>query len=114
MDQIGAVADRQAHGAGTQGIVRARGDRRRQDIAILGVLVAHRLGRMPPGIFLFGNHMRQAQRRAPVHLADADRIGDHLLRHVPLRLRKVVEPMLGDIDDDARVRAGRQDVPARE
>ncbi len=40
-------------------------------------------------------------------------IGDHLLRHVPLRLRIIVEAVLGNIDDDARVRAGGQDVPAR-
>ena len=53
------------------------------------------------------------ERRAPIHLADADRIGDDLDGAAALGLRIVVEPMLGQIDDDALVRARRQNVPAR-
>ena len=50
--------------------------------------------------------LRLAERRGPVHLADADRISDDLRRLALFRLRKVVEPMLRQIDDDAFARAG--------
>ena len=57
--------------------------------------------------------MRQADGRVPVHLADADREGDHDLGLALLDLGVVVEAMLGQVHDDPGVRGVRQNVPAR-
>ena len=58
--------------------------------------------------------MSDAERRAPIHLADADRIGDDLDRAAAFGLRIIIKPVLGKIDDDSFVRAGRKNVPSRD
>ena len=55
--------------------------------------------------------MGQPHGSLPVHLADAHRIGDDRWRVALARLRKVINPMFGNVDDDAVARAGRQNVP---
>ena len=113
VDEVGAVAGRQTHGVQPERIVRARAAPRRQRIARRRVLLAHRLGRIPGRILAAsGDDVREAERRAPVHLADADRIGDDLHGLAALRLGIVVQAMLGQIDHDAFTRTGRQNVPA--
>ena len=64
----------------------------------------------PPGRILLPAHdLGRALRRAPAHLADADRMGEHDLRLALLARREIEEPHLRHVDDDALARRVRQD-----
>jgi len=63
-------------------------------------------------VLLLADDMRQTERRTPIHLADAHRIRDDGLLLAALRLGIIVEPMLGQIDDDPLVRTRRQNMPS--
>src|SRR5262249_27391962 len=45
---------------------------------------------------------------------DAERVGDHLRRLALPRLREVVEPAVGDVEDDTRPRSLRKTEPGRD
>ncbi len=105
-DQIRAVARGQAHCVCPERIVGARGHARGQRVAIGGVLFADRFRWIPGRILLLADHMRQPERRAPIHLADAHRVSDDRLRLAALGLGIVIKPMLRQIHDDALVVVG--------
>ena len=107
--EIGARRDVQAHRVVAERIVRARGHDLRQRIAALRVFLAHRFRRAPGRILALVDDLRLAERRVPVHLADAHRKGDDLRNLALLRRREVVQPVFRQIDDDALARtAGQQ------
>ena len=93
----------------------------RQDVVALRVLLANRLRRIPARIRDLARDRRGAERRRPVHAADADRMRDHSPRprrnpfgqRTRLR-REVIHPQLGDVDDDAPLRRARQHVERRD
>ena len=113
VNEVGTLAGGEPHGVRAERIVGPRFDLGRQRIAGLGVLLAHRFGRIPRWIFLLLNHMRDAERRAPIHLADAHRIGNDLDRAAAFGFRIVIKSVLGKIDDDSLVWTGREDMPSR-
>ena len=110
VDQVRAIARRQSHRVCAQRIIGAGRHPRRNGIARLGMFLSHRFRREPSGILLLGNDMGHAKRRAPIHLADAYRIGDDLDGTAALRLRIIVKPVLGQVDDDSLMGTGRQNV----
>ncbi len=108
VNHVRAVADGQAHRIVPERIVRSRLHYLGNRIAVLLVLLADRLRRIPVWMLLLGHDMRLAQGRVPVHLPDAHGESDDDRLLVLLRLRIVVEPVLRQVDDDAVSRAGRQ------
>jgi len=109
---ITAASNREPHGEVTQGVVGTCRDDFRQRIAVCLVLFADRFGGIPGRMFLLGDDPRLAERRAPVHLANAHRVGDHDGLFTLLGFRKIVQPVLRQIHHHALVRTGRQDAPA--
>ena len=106
-----AVARGEAQGEITEWIVGARPHDLRQRIAILGVLLADRLRRIPGRVSDLGDDPRVTERCTPVHLADAHRVGDDDRLLALAGLGVVVQPVLGQVHDQARTRARRQDAP---
>ena len=111
VDHVGAVTDGEPQGEVAQRIVRARRHHLRQRIAALGVLLADGLRRIPGGVSDLGDDAGLTERCAPVHLADAHRIGDDHRALGVFRLRVVIQPVLGDVDHDPFPRARRQNAP---
>ena len=74
MNQV--TGDPEAHGEFAQGIVGTGRDHVRQGIALGRMLALDRGRRRPRGILLLVHHRRLADRRAPVHAAHADRVGN--------------------------------------
>ena len=105
VDQVGARLDVQAHSEQTQRVVGARRHHRGQRIAVGDVLFAHGFRRCPTGPFGLGDYARFAQRRVPIHLADAHRIGDHHRLLTLGRFGVVIQPVLGKVDHDAFTRS---------
>ena len=114
MDQVGPVAGGQAHGEQSERVVGTRGHDGGQRVTGGGVFLAHGLGRIPGRILLLLDDVSQAQRGAPIHFPDAHRIGNDLAAAIAVRLRVVVEAMLGQIDDDAFTRTRRQNMLIRD
>ena len=114
VEHVTAVANGETHGEVAERIVRAGGHDLRQRIAVRDVFLADRLRRIPGRMLLLGDDLRLPQRRAPVHFADAHRIGDHHRLLAFLGLREVVQPMLGKIHHDPFVRTGRKNSSARQ
>ncbi len=73
------------------------------------MLVANRLGRVPVRVLHLLHDFRRAERRVPIHLADADRVAPDLRRLAFLRRRKIVQTVLRQVDDDAFARRHGQD-----
>jgi hypothetical protein len=82
----------------------------RQRPAVGFVLAAHGFRRIPDGLLALVDDARHAERRLPVHLADADRIGHHDPRLASLGAREVIQAMLGEADDEPFARLLGQDV----
>src|ERR1700730_13941417 len=76
------------------------------------MFLANGFRRVPRGILLLPDHAGSSERRAPIHLADAHRMSDDLDRSATLRFGIVIEPVLGEIDDDSLSRSGRQNMSA--
>lgn len=72
-------------------ILSAARDERRQWIAFFEMLSADIWGRYPCGVDHFSGYARGAKRRAPVHVAHANRVGEHNAG----AWQEVVEPQLG-------------------
>src|ERR1700727_3177628 len=62
---------------------------------------------------LFGDDLRHAERRMPIHSSDAHRVGDHDPPLSGLGLWVVVQTMLRQINYDSFVRRWRQDTAHR-
>ena len=113
VDQVGTVTRGQAHGEQSERIVRTRRHGARKGIPRFGMFLANRFRRKPNRILLFPNHMGEPERCAPIHLADADWVGNDLDRAAAFRLWVVIQPVLGKIDDDSLARPRRQNMTVR-
>src|SRR5262245_41167669 len=92
-----------------EGVVRsAAGDEGPRVAALDDVLLADRFWDVPLRVDGLADHLEASARSLPVIAPEADGIGAHHRR--PGAGRRVVEePHLGNVDDDALVRAARQD-----
>ena len=114
VDQVGAARNGQAHRTVSERIVRTRWYHGRQDLALSGTRLTHRLRRVPGRVLHLLRDARDAEGRVPVHLANGDRIAvDHRLL-TARRRDEVIEAVLGQVDDDARARRLRQDALLRQ
>src|SRR5258708_1796522 len=104
---IGTIANRQSHFEIPERILGSGRYDRRQWIAVRGVFLSDRFRRIPVWVLLLRDDMGLAQRRAPIHSADAHRVGDNFALLVLPRAWMIVKAMFGEIEDDGLVRAGR-------
>ena len=112
VDQVAGPAEPEHEGA--KRVVGTRGDLRRQHVAVLEVLLAHRHRRHPNRILDPRNDAGGAFGRLPADLADADRMGDHQRRRAARDLGVIVEAHRRDIDHDALVGRVRQHEAGRD
>src|SRR5207253_6107798 len=92
-----------------EGVLGAGADDRIEILAVVVVLLAHRLGYAPGGILLPAHDLRDALRSAPTHLADADGMSDDDRPLAALDRRIVEDAHRGDVDDEPGTRRIRQD-----
>ncbi len=112
VNQVCAGSNRQPHGIGAQRVIRARADYRRQRFAMLGVLFAHGVWRIPRRILLLADDLGIAKGGVPIHLANAHRVGDDNGLLVLFPLREIVQPVFRQVDDDAFLRRIWKDASA--
>ncbi len=98
------------HGVVAQRIVRAGRHHARQDLAAFRAVAADGFGGIPGRFLGLADDPVRTDRRVPVHLADADRVGDDFCPLARLRLGEVIEAVLGQVDDHALARPGGQHV----
>ncbi len=109
---VRAIPHGETHGKQPQGIVGSRRNPRRDRVALSYMLCENRLRRIPDRILALVTDVSDPQRRVSAHFPDAHRECHDLLGLAALALRIVVQPVLRQIDDDAHMWSGRQDVTA--
>ena len=108
VNEVRTARNVQAHLVLAERVVGPWRNHPRQRVATFLVLLAHGCGRIPVGALFLGHDARNAERRVPVHLRRADRVGTHDARLAGFGRRVIVEPVLRQVHDDGVARRVRK------